>query len=65
MSDEDVFDSPKLILDRAREHIRELEARSQGFVEGCRGIPIVEFDAQTGEKVHKLRFTQKFLESFV
>lgn len=59
MSDEDVFDSPKLILDRAREHIRELEARSQGFVEGCRGIPIVEFDAQTGEKVHKLRFTQK------
>jgi hypothetical protein len=58
-SSPDPFEEPKLLLDGARENIQELEARGQAFVESCRGVPIVDLDAKTDEKVLKYRITRK------
>lgn len=52
----DAFDSPREVLDRARDHINDLDARIKRFIERKPYTLIVDYDSNTGQDVHKLRF---------
>jgi hypothetical protein len=52
------FDSPREVIERARDHINDLDARIKSFVERKPYSLIVDYDSSTGQDVHKLRFAQ-------
>jgi hypothetical protein len=53
------FDSPKSTLRRARHHIKDLEAQVLSFIAEKPWTYAIEQDSDTGEHVHKIRFTQR------
>ncbi len=53
----DPFDSPKLLLNHAREHIENLNARGQAFVESKPYAEVCELDGDTEEYVYSIRLT--------
>lgn len=53
----DHFDSPKEVLDRARDHIQDLDARIKTFFERKPYTRVIDYDRETGQDVHKIRFT--------
>ncbi len=56
MSD-DLFESPKLLIDRAREHTDALEAAFNTFFGSHPYAKVVDYDPQTGQNVYKIRLT--------
>lgn len=55
----DHFESPKLLLERARENIADLHTRIQSFFDRKPYAPVIDFDSETGQDVHKIRLTAK------
>jgi hypothetical protein len=64
MNDEDPFESPKLLLERAQEHLAELQRREKVFFGRQPYARIVEPDTDPRYEVHKLRFTAKVPGSY-
>lgn len=56
----DPFESPKLLLDRARENTRDLEARIKRFFDRHPYAHIVDSESNPGQEIHKVRLTEKF-----
>src|SRR5271168_1049773 len=53
----DPFESSRLKIARAKRHISELDASEQRFLKGkCKGL-VVEVDPATGNKLHKVKFS--------
>lgn len=59
MNDEDPFESPKLLLNRAQENLLDFKARQSAFFNTKPYARFVEIDPKTGHEIHKLRFTAK------
>lgn len=57
--EDDPFESPKILLERAEENVRELQTRAKAFFDGKPYTDVVELDPETGEDIYKLRFTAK------
>ena len=55
----DHFDSPKEVLSNARDHINDLHARINAFFERKPYAPVIDYDHDTGQDVHKIRLTAK------
>ena len=51
------FDDPKLLLDRTRHHIDDLETLIKAFFEGKPFARFIERDSNACEEVHKVRLT--------
>jgi hypothetical protein len=57
---ENPFDDPKQLIDRARDHIRDLEALVAEFWGRKPFAPTIERDESAGQQVHKVRLTENF-----
>jgi hypothetical protein len=55
----DPFDSPFLLLERARENREELNTRAKAFFDAHPYAPFVERDADTGHFLRKIKFTSE------
>ncbi len=53
----DLFESPNLLIDRAREHIDELEATIKVFFDRKPYAHVIDLDRKSGQKVYKIRLT--------
>lgn len=56
----DLFYSPKRLIRRANEHIRNLEARIKRFFKDEPGRHVSELDADGTNEIHKIRFAKTF-----
>lgn len=55
----DHFESPKLLLTRARENVDDLKSRIKEFFDRKPYASVIDFDSETGQDVHKIRLTAK------
>jgi len=55
----DHFESPKFLIERAREHTNDLNAKIVAFANRKPSAIAVEFDPKTGQDVYKVRLTAK------
>jgi hypothetical protein len=55
----DHFESPRLLMERAGDHIKDLEARIKAFFDRQPYTRIIERDRDTDQDVHKIRLTAK------
>jgi hypothetical protein len=53
----DAFRSPKLLLDRAREHIADFARQERAFFDQKPYTAFTELEPDTGFEIHKLKFT--------
>jgi hypothetical protein len=56
---DDPFDSPRAVLQRARDHIDDLEARIKAFFDRKPYARVIDFDREASQQVHKIRLTAK------
>jgi hypothetical protein len=56
---DDPFDSPREVLNNARDHINDLEARIKTFFDRRPYARVVDYDRDTGQDVHKVRLTAR------
>jgi hypothetical protein len=55
----DIFYSPRLTLVRAQQHIQNFNALVNDFVDGHPWAYVPETDPDTGEHIHKIKFTRQ------
>lgn len=55
----DPFDSPKLLVGHAREHIDRLEAEVKAFFDRRPYARVIDVDPETRAEIHKIRLTAK------
>lgn len=55
----DAFESPKLLIEEARENLKDLHSRCKAFLDSNPYTEIQEIDRETGDKLYKLRLTTK------
>jgi hypothetical protein len=60
----DIFESSKLRLSRAKEHILAFEERKKAFLKAKEWTDIIERDAQGVNDLHKVRFLKPFPNEF-
>ena len=51
------FDGPRLLIERAREHLGDLKRRGQAFADSKPYARFCDFDSEAGEYVHGVRVT--------
>jgi len=56
---DDPFESPRLLIERAREHIGEVDAEIKAFFDRKPYTRVIELDRETGLYAHKIRLTAK------
>ena len=55
----DPFESPKLLIDAAREDLQDLEARCKAFFHSKPYTEVQEIERETGNKLFRLRLVRK------
>jgi hypothetical protein len=57
--DNDVFESPKILVEGAKESLLDFESRSSDFVKTCKHEVVAKLDNKSGQKIIIARFSQK------
>jgi hypothetical protein len=57
MTVDEAFESPRLLLDRAREHFAEFGRRERAFLSGKPYAHVTDSETKPGYNIYKLRFT--------
>jgi hypothetical protein len=57
-----LFDTPRITLNRAQHHIRDLETRINAFVREKPWTYLIDNESTPGQELHKIKFTQRLPE---
>ena len=58
----DPFESPRILIERAREQIGEADSNLKAFFDRKPCANVIDFDRETSQQVHKVRLTAKLPE---